>query len=49
MEQALRSPSLPPAILNRLLNLVEFMELRDRQLPIGWYPTGPSIDHSYDL
>jgi len=35
MEAALRNPTLPPPILNKLLNLVEFMDLHDRTLPVG--------------
>lgn len=38
LEMTLKSPSLPPEVLNKLLNLVEFMELRDRPLPIGTPP-----------
>lgn len=43
LEMTLKSPSLPPEVLNKLLNLVEFMELRDRPLPIGTPPLLPSF------
>ncbi len=35
LETALRCPGLPPGVLNRLLTLAEFMELREKPLPIG--------------
>jgi len=34
LEAALRSPSLPPSLLNTLLGLCEYMELREKPLPI---------------
>lgn len=35
LEAAFRCPTLPHGVLNRLLGLAEFMELREKPLPIG--------------